>query len=111
MVAAAAFGISSCSSGGNVAGNAGAMHQVECYARVTDTGSAPFTVQVLGASDCTNIANDLDGMSLSIHATPNTGAATGTEICSGLVGNYPVNIYGEAGDTGACFWLGLQAVP
>jgi hypothetical protein len=57
---------------------------------------------------------DLPGMVLSgvgvpgvdgYQATPNKGSATGTEICPGVIGNYPVHVYATKVDTGICTYM------
>lgn len=85
--------ISGCSSGGN----AGAS-QVMCF--VSSNGgesNMPFTVQVLGTSNCSNLANELNSGTFALtenyHMTANQGSASGTQICSGTIGNYVVNAY------------------
>lgn len=112
-MAATAVGLmSGCSS----SGNAGGVPQVQCFASATSSdGYTPFTIQVLGASDCTAITSGVNDGSLSTvggyTAKANTGSASGTEICSGVIGNYPVNVYATKPDTGICLYMGVPAVP
>lgn len=114
LAAVVALGVAACSSGGGSggSGNAGAVHQVECFAKVTSSqGYAGFTIQMLGVPDCTPLSDSVDAIGYGYHAAPNTGSATGPEICSGAIGNAPVNIYGTVGDFGVCQDFNLSDVP
>jgi hypothetical protein len=114
LLAALALGAAACSSGG-AQGNAGAVPQPQCFVKATGGGYAAFTVQVLGTSDCTNIMNGINnslGVSFGMAAAKVSETnPTGSELCSGTIGNYDVMAYGAAGDTGICTYLGLPVVP
>lgn len=115
LVAVVALEVAACSSGGSGQGNAGGVPQEMCFAKATSSeGYDTLTFQVLGVSDCSNIADNF-GMLENLGGyqfTPNTGSATGTEICSGTVGNYVVNVYNPKGGAGTiCTDAGLPVVP
>lgn len=114
-VAAAACTTMAVTSGSPGSGRTQAVKQVMCFARATSSGGYDtLTFQVLGTPDCSNIAQAFSQLVTmgDYQFTPNTGSATGTEICSGVVGSYVVNVYNPKGGTGTlCLTAGLPAVP
>jgi hypothetical protein len=114
LVAVAALGVGACSSPapGSVAGDSGTVAP-HCYASGTDPGGGykPFTIAVLGTSDCTEIADaaDVSVGGFGYTVAPNTSKGPGSVICEGMVTTYVVSVIASGSDPALCNYLGLSA--
>jgi hypothetical protein len=85
-----------------------------CYATVTDAFGDAVTLGVLGTSDCTTVAADVQAsMPPGFTATPNTPEGTGTAACWGTVAGYAVSVIDpeENPQNAVCSDLDFSAVP